>query len=214
MATPVNVDTERQRILRPYVDEALAAADRVFPELPTTRIRLPGGPLSTYVIEKYSPQWIAGSARSAAFIDRYSGEALRVDNARLATFGYRAYRINMAIHTGEILGLPSRIVLAISSLLLPLLSITGILPRGTPEKRPMRDTSKPANGIGQDKVVITHAAPLRQRKSSPRVASISYAGDTPGRRIWLRRDATRAPTQRPECVGGAEPPPRHSGGKR
>src|SRR4051794_35040620 len=35
----------------------------------------------------------------------------------------------------------------------------------------------------------------------------------PGRRIWLRRDATRAPTQRPECVGGAEPPPRHSGPK-
>ena len=29
----------------------------------------------------------------------------------------------------------------------------------------------------------------------------------------LRRDATRAPTQRPECVGGAEPPSRHSGGK-
>jgi uncharacterized iron-regulated membrane protein len=109
------------------VDEALAAADRVFPELPTARIRLPGGPLSTYVIEKYTPQWIAGSARSAVFIDRYSGEVLRVDNARLDTFGYRAYRINLAIHTGEILGLPSRIVLAISSLLLPLLAITGIL---------------------------------------------------------------------------------------
>jgi hypothetical protein len=29
-------------------------------------------------------------------------------------------------------------------------------PRGTPEKRPMRDTSKPANRIRQDKIVITH----------------------------------------------------------
>ena len=29
-------------------------------------------------------------------------------------------------------------------------------PRGTPENRPMRDTAKPANGIRQDKVVITH----------------------------------------------------------
>jgi hypothetical protein len=35
-------------------------------------------------------------------------------------------------------------------------------PRGTPEKRPMRDTSKPANGIRQDKVVITHDRSLRQ----------------------------------------------------
>ena len=39
-------------------------------------------------------------------------------------------------------------------------------PRGTPEKRPMRDTSKPANGIRQDKVVITHDRSLRQRKTS------------------------------------------------
>jgi len=109
------------------VDQALAAADRVFPALPTARIRLPGGPLSTYVIEKYTPQWVAGSARSAVFLDRYSGKVLRVDDARLYTIGYRAYRINLAIHTGEILGLPSRIVLAISSLLLPLLAITGFL---------------------------------------------------------------------------------------
>ena len=34
--------------------------------------------------------------------------------------------------------------------------LDGSDPRGTPEKRPMRDTSKPANGIRQDKVVITH----------------------------------------------------------
>jgi DNA replication protein DnaC len=37
-----------------------------------------------------------------------------------------------------------------------------IFPRGTPEKRPMRDTSKPANGIRQDKVVITHDRSLGQ----------------------------------------------------
>ena len=35
-------------------------------------------------------------------------------------------------------------------------------PRGTPERRPMRDTSKPANGIRQDKVVITHGRSMRQ----------------------------------------------------
>ena len=35
-------------------------------------------------------------------------------------------------------------------------------PRGTPENRPMGDTSKPANGIRQDKVVITHNGPWRQ----------------------------------------------------
>ena len=35
-------------------------------------------------------------------------------------------------------------------------------PRGTPENRPMRDASKPANGIRQDKVVITHDSHVQQ----------------------------------------------------
>jgi hypothetical protein len=40
-----------------------------------------------------------------------------------------------------------------------------IEPRGTPEKRPMRDTSKPANENRQDKVVITQGRTSRQRKT-------------------------------------------------
>jgi hypothetical protein len=35
-------------------------------------------------------------------------------------------------------------------------------PRGTPENRPMRDTAKPANGIAQDTIVITHCRNRRQ----------------------------------------------------
>jgi len=51
-------------------------------------------------------------------------------------------------------------------------------PRGTPEKRPMRDTSKPANGIRQDKVVITQGHTPRQRKSSQGSAMIGYSDST------------------------------------
>src|SRR4051812_18204378 len=51
-------------------------------------------------------------------------------------------------------------------------------PRGTPEKRPMRDTSKPANGIRQDKVVITHDRSLRQCKTSQDSAVIGYSDNT------------------------------------
>jgi hypothetical protein len=42
----------------------------------------------------------------------------------------------------------------------------------------MRDTSKPANGIRQDKVVITYAAVLRQRISSPVAATVGYSDST------------------------------------
>jgi len=40
--------------------------------------------------------------------------------------------------------------------------VFGLSPRGTPENRPMRDASKPANGIRQDKVVITYNRHRRQ----------------------------------------------------
>jgi len=50
--------------------------------------------------------------------------------------------------------------------------------RGTPEKRPMRDTSKPANENRQDKVVITQGRASWQRKTSPGSARIGYSGST------------------------------------
>ena len=53
-----------------------------------------------------------------------------------------------------------------------------VAPRGTPEKRPMRDTSKPANGSRQDKVVITQGYTSRQRKSSQGSAMIGYSDST------------------------------------
>ena len=42
----------------------------------------------------------------------------------------------------------------------------------------MRDTSKPANGIRQDKVVITQGHMSRQRKSSQGSAMIGYSDST------------------------------------
>lgn len=51
-------------------------------------------------------------------------------------------------------------------------------PRGTPENRPMRDTSKPANGIRQDKVVITHGRRRRQWKTSRIYGNVSYTDRT------------------------------------
>jgi hypothetical protein len=42
----------------------------------------------------------------------------------------------------------------------------------------MRDTSKPANEIRQDKVVITHSRASQQRKTSPGSAMIRYSDST------------------------------------
>ena len=86
-------------------------------------------------------------------------------------------------------------------------------PRGTPEKRPMRDTSKPANEIRQDKVVITQGRTSRQRKTSPRLGN--------DRLFWQHLgggygSAGMRPERRPsgrKCVGGASRLRGISGGK-
>jgi uncharacterized iron-regulated membrane protein len=109
------------------VGNALAAADRVFPNLPTSGIRFPNAETAPYVVEKRSSEWIAGSAPSSVLLDRYSGAVLRVDDARAFTRGYRAYRINLALHTGTLIGLPGRVLLALASLLLLVLAVSGAL---------------------------------------------------------------------------------------
>src|SRR3954447_15847125 len=81
-------------------------------------------------------------------------------------------------------------------------------PRGTPEKRPMRDTSKPANGIRQDKVVITHDRSLRQCKTSQDSAVIGYSDNT-----WAEDMAPQGCDQSADPAAGnawrRKPPPRH-----
>jgi hypothetical protein len=66
----------------------------------------------------------------------------------------------------------------LSLLVLHLWSTTPSVPRGTPEKRPMRDTSKAANGIRQDKVVITHYCTQRQWKTLPADRNFGYSVGT------------------------------------
>src|SRR5579872_1401984 len=81
----------------------------------------------------------------------------------------------------------------------------GSCPRGTPEKRPRRDSSKPANENRRDKVVITQGRTSRQRKSSPSSVMIGYSGST-----WAEdmapQGCEQSATQRPERRGGASRP--------
>jgi sulfite reductase (NADPH) flavoprotein alpha-component len=109
------------------LNRALQTADLSLPGLRTARIRLPLEARDTYVVEKRVPDWSVGGANSAVYIDQYNGQPLRVDDVRAYTRGFRAYRLNSALHTGSIFGLAGRIILAVSSLALALLVVTGIL---------------------------------------------------------------------------------------
>jgi uncharacterized iron-regulated membrane protein len=109
------------------LDDVVRIADTAFPGAPTTRVDFPLGPSGTYVVNKQLPQWVAGKVATQVYIDRYTCKVLRVDDARDATSGYRARNIMVALHTGAILGLPSKILMSVSSLLLSFLAVTGLV---------------------------------------------------------------------------------------
>ena len=106
-------------------DQAVAIASAELPGAMPDRIQMPqyGG---FYVIGlEYRKNRISGE-RNSISLDPRSG---RIVAARLAsglTFRERFMAVDSAIHTAEIWGMPSRIVAAIASILLPLQAISGL----------------------------------------------------------------------------------------
>ena len=61
-----------------------------------------------------------------ASIDQYTGRLLTFTDL-YASPGYRAIRFNRALHTGDIFGMPSRIIVSLSSLALVAMVVTGLI---------------------------------------------------------------------------------------
>ena len=86
-----------------------------------------GGNAPVRVIMKY-PEDRTPSGRTNILIDGWTGEILSAQTSRTAPIGTRvAKRWNRDIHTGDLFGLPTRILACLASLSLPLLAITGPL---------------------------------------------------------------------------------------
>ncbi len=108
----------------PDLDEFMQLADRALPRAPTYEIDLPKYPRSAVQIQKRGPG-MAG--HSTVYLDRYTGDVLRVDDLSKLPRAYRAHFINQALHTGAILGLPSKILFSLASLALVISAITGCI---------------------------------------------------------------------------------------
>ena len=59
-------------------------------------------------------------------VDQYTGDVLYVENSRTAPGGRRMETLNRAVHTGDVFGLPSKIVMSLTSVLAALQMITGV----------------------------------------------------------------------------------------
>lgn len=86
-------------------------------------------------------------------------------------------------------------------------------PRGTPQNRPMRVTSKPANesAAGQSLLYLAEGGFGNDLSRLDPTSTCILA--RPGRRIRLRWEATGAPFQAPEWRGRSPPRDGHSGWK-
>lgn len=73
---------------------------------------------------------------SLVIVDPFSGSVLFAESSRTAPAGTRLHSLNRAMHTGDVLGLPSKIVMSLASLTAPILFLSDVAMwwKGKPSK--------------------------------------------------------------------------------
>lgn len=120
----LNVPLSTGAVILP-ADSAVAIARRALPGAVPFDIPLPG-PGGMYVIRCRFPEDLTPGGRSKVFIDPYSGKVLYAESSRTAPAGTRIVNMNRAIHTGDLLGIPSKIIMSLASLALVMLFVSGV----------------------------------------------------------------------------------------
>jgi uncharacterized iron-regulated membrane protein len=80
-----------------------------------------------YNVRSHFPEDLTPGGRSRVVIDSYTGRVIAAESSRTAPGGRRVEILNRAIHTGDVFGLPSKIVMSLASLMAPVQLVTGIM---------------------------------------------------------------------------------------
>jgi uncharacterized iron-regulated membrane protein len=107
-------------------DSAFAIARAALPgALPfETDVPAPG---AAYLVRARYPEDRTPGGRSQVVIDSYTGRVLFAQGSRSAPAGARVVIANRAIHTGDILGVPGKVLVSLASLAAVLQVVTGLL---------------------------------------------------------------------------------------
>lgn len=121
-------------------DEAVKIAQAQLPGSSLVRIGVPINPTASYDISFRYAGDEAPSGRSWVTIDQYSGEVLARQDSRTAPAATQIDLYTRAIHTGYVLGWPTRVLVALSCLAVVLQAITGFMMwrNRSRKKRPAR----------------------------------------------------------------------------
>ncbi len=145
---PADVDTESAPVegARPISpDQALATATAALPGARLVSLMLPAGAEGSYRVGLHFPEDRTPGGRSQVYVDQFSGKVLSVENSRTAPAGARLVNLNRALHTGDIGGLPTKILACLMSLAVVTQAYTGVAmwwKRSAPRKRAAQQPMK------------------------------------------------------------------------
>jgi uncharacterized iron-regulated membrane protein len=109
------------------IDQAIQIARVEMPDAAVTGYSLPRNPRDPLIVFLRVPEETSEAVHSSVAVDQYSGQVLQVRRFRADSFGYYLVRLNRSVHTGDIWGTPSHILVSLSSLLLAAMVLTGLV---------------------------------------------------------------------------------------
>jgi len=112
---------------RMSADRALEIARQAMPDASAAGVIVPLNAKAAFNVLMRVPEETSEAVHSMVTIDQYSGKVLQLLNFKTQSQGYRVIRFNRSIHTGDVLGLPTHIIVSLSSLLLVVMVITGVV---------------------------------------------------------------------------------------
>ena len=113
--------------MRPITpDEAVAAARAAMPGAAPIAVNVPRPPAAYRVAMRF-PEDLTPGGRTRVFVDPFSGAVVQAESSRTTAAGTRIVNMNRAIHTGDVLGVPSKIVMSLASLAAVVQVLSGLV---------------------------------------------------------------------------------------
>ncbi|MGA3187685.1 MAG: PepSY-associated TM helix domain-containing protein [Bryobacteraceae bacterium] len=108
-------------------DQVLEVTRRTMPGASAAMMFMPQRPGGSFTVLMRVPEETSQNVHSSVTVDQYSGKVLNVRNYLTDSLGYRLIRLNRSIHNGDIFGLPSHILVSLSSLMLVAMVVSGFV---------------------------------------------------------------------------------------
>ncbi|HWA99196.1 MAG TPA: PepSY-associated TM helix domain-containing protein [Pirellulales bacterium] len=108
-------------------DEIIDAARDALPGAAVTLLSLPKKSDDVFVVYMKFPEDRTPAGRSRVYVDQYSGKVLWVTNTRTVPWGVWLWNQHRAVHTGDLFGWPSRLLICAASLLVAVQTVTGLV---------------------------------------------------------------------------------------